>query len=110
MASNSFDPRRPEDEDAGTRTRLTSERNGSSVVLHQEISANDNVADGSRLTNVSQKEKSEWLRPLSEEPAISSEDVAKGKAIIIAYALGAVLVMLAWFYVLSLPVIWTEWF
>jgi hypothetical protein len=111
MASNSSNTRRPQDEDAGTRTRLTNERNGSAVVFHQESSANDNVADGSRPTNVSQKEKSEWLRPLSEEPAISSEDVAKGKAIIIAYALGVVLVMLAWFYVLSLPVMWaTEWF
>jgi hypothetical protein len=48
---------------------------------------------------------------LSEETAISSEDIAKGKAIIIAYALGVVLVMLAWFYLLSLPAMWTtEWF
>jgi hypothetical protein len=110
MPSNSSDPRRPQDKDAGTRTRLTSEANGSSGVLHRAIPANDNVADGSRPTNVAQEETFAWLRPSREEIAISSGDVAKGKAITIAYALGVVLVMLAWFYLLSFHTMWTtEW-
>ena len=118
MPSNSSDPRRPQAKDAGTVTRLTSESNGSSGVLHRAIPANDNVADGPRPTVpfpennlVVQEETFAWLRPSREEIAISSADVAKGKAIIIAYALSVILVMLAWFYLLSLPAMWiTEWF
>jgi hypothetical protein len=102
MASNSSDSRHPQDRDAGTRTRSPSETNGSLVVLHGAISANDNV-DGARPTNIDQKETLVWLRPAREEIPISSADVAKGKAIIIVYALSAILVMLAWFYLLSLP-------
>jgi hypothetical protein len=110
MPSNSSDPRRPQDKDAGTRTRSPSETSESSVVLHRAVSANDNVADGPRPTNVNQEETFAWLRPAREEIPISSADVAKGKAIIIAYALSVILVMLAWFYLLSLPAIWiTEW-
>jgi hypothetical protein len=78
--------------------------------LHRAISANDNVADSSRPTNVDQEETSEWLRPAREEIPISSADVAKGKTIIIVYAVSAILVMLAWFYLLSLPAMRiTEW-
>ncbi len=111
MPSNSSDPRHPQDRDAGAHTRSPSEANGSSVVLHRAISANDNVADGPRPTNVDQQETFAWLRPAREEIPISSADVAKGKAIIIAYALSVILVMLAWFYLLSLPAMWiTEWF
>jgi hypothetical protein len=110
MVSNSSDPRRPQDREAGTCSRSPSEMNGSPVVLRRAISANDNVADSPRPTNEDQRETSEWLRPAREEIPISSADVAKGKAIIIVYALSAILVMLAWFYLLSLPVTWiTEW-
>ncbi|MEH2546807.1 hypothetical protein V1283_003452 [Bradyrhizobium sp. AZCC 2262] len=109
MASNSSDPRHPQNRDAGTRTRSPSETNGSSVVLHRAISGNDNVADSHRPTNVDQQETSEWL-PAREENPISSADVARGKAIIIVYFLSAILVMLAWFYLLSLPAMRiTEW-
>lgn len=110
MPSNSSDPQRPQDQDAGTRTPSANETSESSVVLHRAVSANDNVADGPRPTNVNQEETSAWLRPAREETPISSADVPKGKAIIIAYALSAILVMLAWFYLLSLPAMWiTEW-
>jgi hypothetical protein len=110
MASNSSGPRRPQDKDAGNRIRLTSETNAAPVVLHRAISANDNGADSPRPTNVDQEETSEWLRPGREEIPISSADVARGKAIIIVYVLGAILVMLAWFYLLSLPAMRiTEW-
>jgi hypothetical protein len=47
---------------------------------------------------------------MREEIPISSADVARGKAIIIVYVLSAILVMLAWFYLLSLPAMRiTEW-
>jgi hypothetical protein len=101
MPSKSSDPRRPQDKEAGTRLRLI----GSSGVLHRAIPAG-NGADGPPPTNVAQEGPLAWLRPSREEIAMSSE-IAKGKAIIIAYALGVVLVMLAWFYVLSLPAMWT---
>jgi hypothetical protein len=105
MASKSSDPRRPQDKEAGTRLRLI----GSSGVLHRAIPAG-NVADGPPPTNVAQEEPLAWLRPSREEIAISSE-IAKGKATIIVYALSVGLVMLAWFYLLSLPAMWTtEWF
>jgi hypothetical protein len=110
MPSKSSDPRRPQDKDAGTRLRLISETNGSSGVLHRAIPADDNIADGPRPANVAQEETLAWLRPSREEIAISSE-IAKGKATIIVCALSVVLVMLAWFYLLSLPAMWTtEWF
>jgi hypothetical protein len=111
MPSNSSDPRSPQAKDAGSLARSTSGTNGSSGFLHRAIPANDNVADGPRPTNVAQEETSAWLRPLREEVAISSEDVAKGKAVTIAFASSVVLVMLAWFYLLSLPAMWTtKWF
>ena len=111
MASTSSDPRLPQDKDAETRTCLTRETTGSSVVLHRAISANDNKADGPRPTNVDQEETFAWLRPVREEIPISSADVAKGKAIIIVFVLSVILVMLAWFYLLSLPAMRiTEWF
>jgi hypothetical protein len=71
---------------------------------------NGNVIDGPRPTNVDQEETFAWLRPAREETPISSADVAKGKAIIIVYVLSAILAMLAWFYLLSLPAMRiTEW-
>jgi hypothetical protein len=109
MAINSSDPETPQDKDAGTPTRSTSETNGALGVLHRAFSANDN-ADGPRPTNVDQDEETAWLRPAREEIPISA-DIDKGKAIIIVYVLIAILAVLGWFYLLTLPAMRiTEWF
>jgi hypothetical protein len=84
-------------------------------ILQLPVPANDNAARRPWLTPpfsnddlVARGETRGWLEPSPD--ANSSDNVAKGKVAITAYALGVGLVMAAWFYVLGLPAIWTEWF
>jgi|EndMetStandDraft_9_1072997.scaffolds.fasta_scaffold140039_1 hypothetical protein len=74
------------------------------------IPANDNAADRPWLTKpfsednlVAHEEPSGWQEPWREQVVESSDEAAKGKAMILAFALGAVLVLMASFFALSLP-------